>query len=91
MQNNSLLNPLDSTIANRPHVPLDWAATQNNLGNALRGIGARESGTAKLEEAVAAYREALKELTPGSNSYWHDIAQQNLTSCLALIEQRRKK
>ena len=28
-----------------------------------RRLGERESGTAKLEEAVAAYREALKERT----------------------------
>ena len=32
--------------------------TQNNLGNALWRLGERESGTARLEEAVAAYREA---------------------------------
>ena len=32
--------------------------TQNNLGNALSTLGARESGTEKLEEAVAAYRAA---------------------------------
>jgi hypothetical protein len=44
-------------------VPLDWATTQNNLGLALQVIGDRESGTAKLEEAIAAYREALKERT----------------------------
>ena len=47
----------------RERVPLDWATTQNNLGNALRSLGERESGTARLEEAVAAYREALKERT----------------------------
>src|SRR5205823_968635 len=29
------------------------------LGNALRALGERESGTARLEEAVAAYRAAL--------------------------------
>jgi Tetratricopeptide repeat len=40
---------------------LDWAAAQNNLGNALATLGERESGTARLEEAVAAHREALKE------------------------------
>jgi hypothetical protein len=44
-------------------VPLDWATTQNNLGAALWTLGERESGTAKLVEAVAAYREALKERT----------------------------
>ncbi len=37
--------------------------TQMNLGNALQALGSRESGTGKLEEAVAAYREALKKNT----------------------------
>jgi tetratricopeptide (TPR) repeat protein len=41
--------------------PLQWATTQNNLGNALRILGERESGTARLEEAVSAHREALQE------------------------------
>jgi hypothetical protein len=44
-------------------VPLNWAQTQSNLGNALRALGQRESGTARLEQAVAAYRAALEELT----------------------------
>ena len=35
--------------------------TQNNLGNALSTLGARESGTTRLEEAVVAYRAALGE------------------------------
>ncbi len=39
-------------------MPLDWATTQNNLGAALRTLGERESGTARLKEAVAAYRAA---------------------------------
>lgn len=47
----------------RERTPLDWAATQNNLGNALSLLGAWESGTARLEEAVAAYRAALEEWT----------------------------
>jgi hypothetical protein len=33
----------------------------NLLGTALSTLGERESGTARLEEAVAAYRDALKE------------------------------
>ena len=45
----------------RERVPLDWATTQTDLGLALWKLGERESGTAKLEEAVAAFREALKE------------------------------
>ena len=54
----SLLN-----LTPRERVPLDWAATQNNLGGALLRLGERESGTARLEAAVAAYREALQEWT----------------------------
>ena len=47
----------------RERVALDWAMTQNNLGVALRSLRERESRTARLEEAVAAYREALQEYT----------------------------
>jgi len=47
----------------RTRVPLDWALTQNNLGNELAALGARERGTARLEAAVAAYRAALEEYT----------------------------
>jgi tetratricopeptide (TPR) repeat protein len=50
-------------MATRERVPLDWARTQNNLGNALATLGKRESVTGTLTEAVAAYREALKEET----------------------------
>jgi exonuclease VII small subunit/pimeloyl-ACP methyl ester carboxylesterase len=35
----------------------------NLLGNALTSLGAREGGTPQLEEAVAAFREALQEYT----------------------------
>jgi tetratricopeptide (TPR) repeat protein len=52
----------------RERVPLDWAATQNDLGAALTRLGERESGApdagrGRLEEAVAAYRLALEERT----------------------------
>ena len=47
----------------RERVPLDWATTQNNLGNALAALGERETGTERLLEAVEAYRSALKERT----------------------------
>ena len=33
----------------RARVPLDWARTQMNLGNALLSLGERESGTARLD------------------------------------------
>jgi len=43
----------------RERVPLDWARTQNSLGNALRILGERENGTARLQEAVAAWELCL--------------------------------
>jgi hypothetical protein len=36
---------------------------QNSLGDTLRILGERERGTEHLEASVAAYRDALKELT----------------------------
>jgi hypothetical protein len=41
----------------------ETGAAQNNLGNALRSLGDRDSGTDKLEQAVEAYQQALKERT----------------------------
>jgi len=65
--------------------------TQMNLGNALATLGERESETGKLEEAVAAYREALEELTKEAAPRWHDMAQRNLHSASALLAQRLEK
>src|SRR5260370_21796160 len=42
---------------------LQWAVLQNNLGGALQMLGERENGTARLQEAIAAYRDALMERT----------------------------
>ena len=44
-------------------MPLDWAETQNNLGDALEALGEQETGTRYLEEAISAYRAALEEYT----------------------------
>ncbi len=64
------------------------ARPQNNLGAALARLGERDG--ARQEEAVAAYHAALEEWTREVAPHWHDIAQQNLARCLALLEQRRK-
>ena len=45
----------------RERDPLPWAAMQTGLGNALQALGGRETGTARLEEAIGAYRAALEE------------------------------
>jgi hypothetical protein len=39
-------------------LPREIATCHSFLGNALATLGERESGTARLEEAIAAYRDA---------------------------------
>ena len=73
----------------RERVPLDWATTQNNLGNALRALGERESGTAHLEDAVTAYREALKERTRERVPLDWAETQKNLDIVAKLLVARR--
>ena len=72
-------------------MPLDWATTQNNLGNALWRLGERESGTARLEEAVAAFREALKVFTSARAQYYQEVAQKNLDAALKLLDERKQQ
>ncbi|MGH1482017.1 MAG: hypothetical protein ACRBM6_25345 [Geminicoccales bacterium] len=40
------------------YVPLEWALTQTNLGNALAQFGRRTNDTTQLEQAAMAYRNA---------------------------------
>jgi hypothetical protein len=74
----------------RARVPLDWAQTQNNLGLALWSLGERESGTARLEEAVAAYRDALSIFESAAAVYFAQVTHRNLARAEALLIQRRK-
>ena len=79
----SLLNLLP-----RARVPLDWAMTQTNLGNAFFRLGERESGTDRLNEAVAAYREALKERTRARVPLEWAGTQMNLGNALSSLGER---
>jgi len=72
----------------RERAPLDWATTQNNLGNALLGLGERESGTERLEAAVAAYRSALEFRTRERVPLAWAMTQNNLGSALATLGAR---
>ena len=54
------------------------AGTQNNLGNVLLSLGERESGTGRLEEAVADYREALEERTRERYPFLWALTQENV-------------
>jgi len=69
-------------------VPLDWAMTQNNLGNALTALGERDGVAARLEDAVAAYRAALKEWTRERVPLDWAAAQNNLGNALMRLGER---
>lgn len=70
----------------RELVPLDWAMTQNNLGNALRVLGEHDRDTARLVEAIDVLRSALDEFTPENAPAWHDMAQYNLAKAEAALK-----
>src|SRR5512139_3759612 len=53
--------------------------------NALWRLGGRESGTARLEEAVAAYRDALKEYTRERVPLQWATTQNNLGNALETL------
>jgi tetratricopeptide (TPR) repeat protein len=71
----------------RKRVPLDWAMTQNNLGNALSTLGERESSIGRLEEAIAAYRAALEVRSRGRVLDWA-ATQNNLGIALSTLGER---
>jgi tetratricopeptide (TPR) repeat protein len=72
----------------RERVPLDWAMTQNSLGNALSTLGERERDTATIEEAVGAYRAALEEWTRERVPLDWAMTQNNLGNALSTLGAR---
>lgn len=62
-----------------------WATTHNNLGAALRSVGALSGDTARLEEAVAAYRAALEVHTREAMPTDWAQTQHNLGAALAAL------
>ena len=69
-------------------MPLDWAMTQNNLGNALRTLGERKADTVHLEEAVDAYRAALEVFTGEGSPRYRGLVQDNLVRALNRLRER---
>jgi tetratricopeptide (TPR) repeat protein len=72
----------------RGRVPLDWAQTQNHLGNVLRLLGQEDPGTALLVEALAAYRAAIEERTRERAPLQWASTQNNLGNVLANLGER---
>jgi tetratricopeptide (TPR) repeat protein len=75
-------------LTTRERVPLGSAATQNNLGTALRTLGERESGTERLEEAVAVCRAAVEEWTRERVPLEWAQMQNNLGIALSMLGER---
>ncbi len=59
-----------------------------NLGTALASLGERESGTARLEEAITAFREALRERTRERVPLQWASTQMNLGVVLKMLGAR---
>jgi tetratricopeptide (TPR) repeat protein len=64
------------------------AQAQNNLGTALWRLGMRESGTARLQEAVTAYHAALEEYTRDRVPLGWAQTQNNLGNALIVLSER---
>jgi tetratricopeptide (TPR) repeat protein len=63
-------------------------AASNNLGIVLQTLGARESGTTRLEEAVTAYGAALEERTRERVPLQWAMTQNNLGNALYTLGER---
>jgi hypothetical protein len=74
----------------RERVPLAWAMTQNNLGNALARLGERESSTARLEQAVAAWEAYLTVSAPLWPDAWLRSVQTRIDDAHAEIARRQQ-
>ena len=64
------------------------ATLQQSLGNALLSLGERESGTARLEQAVEAYRAALEVRTREHVPFDWAATQNNLGVALKTLGER---
>jgi tetratricopeptide (TPR) repeat protein len=78
-------------VKTRAQLPQDWAATQNNLGNALLDLGERTEGVEgikNLRDAVAAYRAALEVYTHTEFPQDWAATQNNLGNALLAAGER---
>ena len=78
----------------REKLPLQWATTQNNLANAYQALAARQRDPAQtvyyLEQAVAAQRAAMTEMTRERAPLMWATAQMNLGRTLMMVGQTAK-
>ncbi|HEY8006337.1 MAG TPA: hypothetical protein VIE66_05930 [Methylocella sp.] len=72
-------------LVGRENLPLEWAATQHHLGEALLLLGESQKDTAALQEAVEVYLAALEEWTFERAPADWTKAQINLSNALQLL------
>jgi hypothetical protein len=68
-----------------------WEQTQVNLGTALGMLGERESGTAHLEQAVAAFRELYRSAPAGPDASRIESSRQRADTVLARLPLRVRR
>src|ERR1700734_3105063 len=69
----------------RDRVPLEWARTQMNLGNALERLGERKKSAKDMEEAVESMRGAVEVYQQAGEGYWLPIAQRRVMELQAKL------
>jgi hypothetical protein len=69
-------------------MPLDWAQTQANLGEALATLGERDHGTKRLQEASVALTAAREGLMAAGVKHYDQPLNDQIQKVHALIAQR---
>ncbi len=72
-------------IRTKDRFPLDYASTQDNLGNALRKLGTKQKNNTYLMEAVEAHKKALTVWTKENNPWDWAMAKTNLGETLTRL------
>ncbi|MDT8388153.1 MAG: tetratricopeptide repeat protein [Thiogranum sp.] len=84
----SLYETRMSTLAPRAEKPVEWAATQHDLGNALGMLGQRQGGTWMLEKAIEAFEAALSERSRDRGPRDWAATRNSLGNTLGILAQR---
>jgi len=72
----------------RERAPLEWAMTQNNLGDVLVSLGKRERGTEEFAEAVTALSRRVGRIYCRRSALGWAVAQNNLGYALESMGKR---
>ncbi|MEM2930854.1 MAG: tetratricopeptide repeat protein, partial [Thermoproteota archaeon] len=74
-------------VYTRERFPMDYAMTQNNLGNAYRTLAEVEDKAENCKKAIKAYEEALKIFTEKEFPETHHLVKLNLEKLLSFCKE----